>query len=154
MTNLSDKVSNGSGQKNQKISTVLGFDFGMKRIGVAVGQSITETATPLPLLPAQDGAPNWVDVKAVLEEWKPQLLLVGLPVHMDGTEQLLTKAAKRFGNRLNGRFNLPVEWVDERLTSYEAEQMVDTFDIKLDGRHLNIDSLSAKLIVEQWFNTK
>jgi len=141
-----------SGSKIREIKTVVGFDFGMKRIGVAVGQIVTRTATPLPLIKAQDGAPKWDEVKIILDEWQPQLLIVGLPVHMDGTEQLLTKAAKRFGNRLNGRFNLPVEWVDERLTSYEAESMVEELGIKLNEDDLNIDSLSAKLIVEQWLN--
>jgi len=134
------------------IKTVLGFDFGMKRIGVAVGQTVTQTATPLPLLKAQDGAPKWQEVKKIIDEWQPQVLIVGLPVHMDGTEQLLTKAANRFGNRLNGRFNIAVEWVDERLTSYEAESLVDEFDLKLNDEAMNIDSLSAKLIVEQWLS--
>ncbi len=138
--------------KQGETKTVVGFDFGTKRIGVAVGQIVTRTATPLPLIKAQDGAPKWDEVKKILNEWQPQLLIVGLPVHMDGTEQPLTKAAKRFGNRLNGRFNLPVEWVDERLTSYEAESMVEEQGIKLNEDHLNIDSLSAKLIVEQWLN--
>jgi len=136
----------------RETKTVVGFDFGMKRIGVAVGQIVTRTATPLPLIKAQDGAPKWDEVKKILDEWQPQLLIVGLPVHMDGTEQLLTKAARRFGNRLSGRFNLPVEWVDERLTSYEAESMVEELGLTLNEGQLSIDSLSATLIVEQWFN--
>ena len=136
----------------REIKVVLGFDFGTKRIGVAVGQTVTQTATPLPLLKAQDGAPKWDQIQILIDEWRPQILIVGLPVHMDGTEQLLTKAAKRFGNRLNGRFNLPVEWVDERLTSYEAESLVGEYNIKLNDQQLNIDSFSAKLILEQWFS--
>ena len=137
-----------------EIKTVLGFDFGLKRIGVAVGQVITETATPLAHLNAQDGAPKWESVKKMIDEWSPQLLVVGYPLHMDGSEQALTKMAKRFGNRLHGRFNLPVEWVDERLTSYEAQLRADEDCLKLDGSELNIDSLSAKIILEQWLNLR
>lgn len=139
------------------ISCVLGFDFGMTKIGVAVGQTITMNASPLGLLKAQDGAPQWGKVEALIQEWTPQLLVVGYPVHMDGSEQAITKAAKRFGHRLSGRFQLPVQWVDERLTSYEAEHYLANLtqgDIKgnRESDKLNVDSLSAKLIIEQWFN--
>lgn len=139
------------------VKTVLGFDFGMTKIGVAVGQRITMQASPLGLLKAQDGAPQWKQVESLIDEWKPQLLIVGSPVHMDGSEQIMTKAAKRFGNRLSGRYQLPVEWVDERLTSYEAEHCL--FELTQgnsksvsESDKLNIDSISAKLIIEQWFN--
>lgn len=135
-----------------KTITVLAFDFGLKRIGVAVGQSLTQTAKPLPLLNAQDGAPKWDQVKQLIDDWQPKLLVVGLPVHMDGTEQDLTRFAKRFGNRLNGRFNLPVEWVDERLTSYEAELMLDDLNIGRSNDKIGIDSVSAMLILEQYFS--
>ncbi|MDX1810471.1 MAG: Holliday junction resolvase RuvX [Gammaproteobacteria bacterium] len=130
---------------------ILGFDFGMKNIGVAVGQGLTKTATPLPPLKAQDGAPRWQEIQTLIDQWQPQLLLVGLPLHMDGAEQDVTRAARRFGNRLNGRFHLPVEWVDERLSSYEAEALIS--DLKNQGHSdkLSIDSVSAQLIVEQWF---
>jgi len=139
------------------VNCVLGFDFGMTKIGVAVGQRITMNASPLGLLKAQDGAPQWGQVETLIQEWAPQLLLVGYPVHMDGSEQFVTKAAKRFGNRLSGRFQLPVEWVDERLTSYEAEHYLSDLLQGDIGSHresdkLNVDSLSAKLIIEQWFN--
>lgn len=133
------------------VKIVLGFDFGLKRIGVAVGQMITGTATPLPLLPARDGAPDWQKVKALIDEWQPQILLVGLPLNMDDTEQETTHLAKRFGNRLNGRFNLPVEWVDERLSSVEAEAILLETKTTAGRTQMNIDSLSAKIIVEQWF---
>ena len=135
----------------QAIKTVLGFDFGMKNIGVALGQSLTGTARPIATLKAQDGAPQWQEIQALINDWQPQLLLVGLPLHMDGTEQALTKAARRFGNRLNGRFKLPVEWIDERLTSYEAEMQMS--DLKQTGTSdkMSVDSVSAQLIVEQYF---
>lgn len=137
-----------------QVKTVLGFDFGLKRIGVAVGQVITKTATPLPYLCAQDGAPKWERVRGFIEEWSPQLLVVGCPLHMDGSAQPLTKMAKRFGNRLHGRFNLPVEWVDERLTSYEAQLRADEQGCKLDDEEKNLDSYSAAIILEQWLNQR
>ena len=135
-----------------EIKTVLAFDFGLKRIGVAVGQSLTQTAKPLPLLKAQDGAPKWDQIQQLIDEWQPQILVVGLPVHMDGTTQDVTKLATRFGNRLNGRFHLPVEWVDERLTSYEAELMLDDLNINPSNDKIGIDSVSAMLILEQYFS--
>lgn len=135
----------------RSVKTVLGFDFGLKRIGVAVGQLVTKTATPIATLQAQDGAPSWADIEHLIGEWSPDLLIVGLPVHMDGTEQALTRAATRFGNRLKGRFQLPVEWVDERLTSYEAEKQITDLKKSAHNDKLSVDSLSAQLIVEQWF---
>src|SRR6185437_5451854 len=97
---------------------VLGFDFGMKYIGVAVGQSITYSASPLTTLLAKDGIPAWQEVEQLLEKWRPQDLIVGVPLNMDGTQQLLTFCARRFIKRLHARFKLPVYEVDERLTSW------------------------------------
>lgn len=135
-----------------EIKTILGFDFGLKKIGVAVGQMVTKSASPLTLLKAQDGAPRWDEVHELIDEWAPQLLIVGYPLHMDGTEQAVSKAAKRFGNRLTGRFNIPVEWVDERLSSYEAELVLSDLNNVAESDKLNIDTVSAKLIIEQWIN--
>ena len=132
--------------------TVMGFDFGMKNIGVAVGQEITGTANPLTALKARDGIPDWEQIASLLQEWKPELLVVGLPLNMDGTEQDMTAAARRFGNRLHGRFGLPVEWQDERLTTYEA---LDQLGIrsKMDSRQRSdVDRLSAQLILQSWLN--
>jgi len=135
-----------------EIKTILGFDFGLTKIGVAVGQMVTKTASPLTLLPAQDGAPQWSVVQQLIDEWSPQLLIVGYPLHMDGSEQAVTKAAKRFGNRLTGRFQLPVAWVDERLSSHEAELYLADLNKSSESDKLNLDTISAKLIIEQWFN--
>lgn len=132
--------------------TLLGFDFGMKNIGIAVGQELTHTANPLTAIKARDGIPDWEQIRKLLDEWKPQLLIVGLPLNMDGTEQEMTAAARRFGNRLNGRFNIPVEWQDERLTTYEA---LDQMGIrsKMDSRQRSdVDQLSAQLILQSWLN--
>ncbi|WP_417542864.1 Holliday junction resolvase RuvX [Methylophaga thalassica] len=132
--------------------TLLGFDFGMKNIGIAVGQELTATANPLTAIKARDGIPDWSQIEKLLKEWQPDLLIVGLPLNMDGTEQEMTAAAKRFGNRLNGRFNIPVEWQDERLTTYEA---LDQMGIrsKMDSRQRSdVDQLSAQLILQSWLN--
>lgn len=132
--------------------TILGFDFGMKNIGIAVGQELTHTANPLTAIKARDGIPDWEQIHKLLDEWKPQLLIVGLPLNMDGTEQDMTAAARRFGNRLHGRFNIPVEWQDERLTTFEA---LDQMGIrsKMDTRQRSdVDQLSAQLILQSWLN--
>jgi putative Holliday junction resolvase len=124
----------------------------MKNIGIAVGQELTATANPLTAIKARDGIPDWSQIEKLLKEWQPDLLIVGLPLNMDGTEQEMTAAAKRFGNRLNGRFNIPVEWQDERLTTYEA---LDQMGIrsKMDSRQRSdVDQLSAQLILQSWLN--
>ncbi|HDZ16226.1 hypothetical protein LCGC14_1634700 [marine sediment metagenome] len=132
--------------------TLLGFDFGMKNIGIAVGQELTGTANPLTAIKARDGIPDWTIIGKLIAEWKPDMLIVGLPLNMDGTEQEMTAAAKRFGNRLNGRFNVPVEWQDERLTTFEAlEQM--GIRSKMDSKQRSdVDQLSAQLILQSWLN--
>lgn len=134
------------------VRTILGFDFGMKNIGIAVGQELTGTANPLTAIKARDGIPDWDQIERLLQEWQPDLLVVGLPLNMDGTEQEMTAAARRFGNRLHGRFGLPVEWQDERLTTFEA---LDQMGIrsKMDSRQRSdVDQLSAQLILQSWLN--
>ena len=97
--------------------TILGFDFGTKSIGAAVGQDLTGTASPLDALRARDGIPDWNEVGKLFAEWKPDLVVVGLPLNMDGTEQLMTFRARKFGNRLRERFRTEVRFQDERLTT-------------------------------------
>lgn len=131
--------------------TVLAFDFGTNSIGCAVGQSITGTAQGLSAFKAQDGIPNWELIGKVIAQWQPDLLVVGLPLNMDGTEQPLTQRAKKFANRLNGRFNLPVELQDERLTTVEAKSEIFArggFKALKKGK---VDAISACLILESWF---
>ena len=130
---------------------VIAFDYGEKRIGVAIGQSITGTANPLKPLSAKDGQPDWQKVDQLLKEWQPDYLLVGLPLNMDKTEQLLTKRAQKFANRLHGRFGMKVNMMDERLSSVEAREQLFT-DNGFKGLKKNsIDSQAACLILESWF---
>lgn len=134
--------------------TLIAFDFGMKSIGCAVGQSITGTAQALPAFKAQDGIPNWDTIEKMLQEWKPDLLIVGLPLNMDGTEQPLTQRAKKFANRLHGRFGLNVELHDERLTTVEARSEIFARGGFKALKKDKIDSISACLILESWFETQ
>jgi len=132
--------------------TYLAFDFGTRNIGVASGQSITGTASELGALRARDGIPDWNELEALLKEWKPDLVLVGLPLNMDDTESELAARARKFGNRLHGRFGVTVEMVDERLSSYEAKGEVMARGGSRDYRNNPVDSIAARLILESWLN--
>ncbi|MGC6405246.1 Holliday junction resolvase RuvX [Bisgaard Taxon 45] len=134
--------------------TVLAFDFGTKSIGCAVGQSITGTAQALPAFKAQDGIPNWEAVGKCLAEWQPDLVVVGLPLNMDGTEQDLTVRARKFANRLNGRFGLKVELHDERLTTTEARAEIFGRGGYKALNKSKVDGISACLILESWFENQ
>ena len=101
--------------------TLLGFDFGMKRIGVAVGQTVTKTARPLGVVKATQGSPQWDVLNKLINTWKPDALVVGIPLNMDGTEQRLTEAAKQFANLLHERFQLPVPNFGRRMLECHPE---------------------------------
>ncbi|MGM3190750.1 Holliday junction resolvase RuvX [Dickeya dadantii subsp. dieffenbachiae] len=131
--------------------TLLAFDFGTRSIGVAIGQEITGTARPLTSLKAQDGVPDWQKVEKLLNEWQPALIIVGLPLNMDGTEQPLTARARKFAQRLHGRFGVKVDLHDERLSTVEAR--ADLFE-RGGFRALDkgsVDAASAVIILESWF---
>ncbi|MEY3182781.1 MAG: hypothetical protein RLZ35_766 [Pseudomonadota bacterium] len=136
--------------------TVLGFDFGTKYIGVAVGQTITHLATPITSLKAIDGVPNWNEVKRLIDDWKPGLLLVGIPLNMDGTEQPMTFYARDFAHALHQLTGLPIEEIDERLSTWEAKKRVLTNKKHKNARSqaaLNdINATSAAILVEQWLS--
>ena len=135
--------------KTRPHKILLGFDFGMKRIGVAVGQSITQTANPLTTLKAQQGIPSWKEIETLINEWKADALIVGIPYNMDNTEQSITFSARKFANRLKGRFHLPVYLVDERLTTIEAKQQLAELGAKYADLK-QVDSYAAKIILESW----
>lgn len=128
----------------------LGFDFGFKRIGVAVGQSLTCSANPLPTLAAQSGAPDWSKMQKLVEEWRPQALVVGLPTCIDDTELYTTNAAKKFAKQLEKRFSLPVHMVDERLSTVEARERLFAQGGYRKIKNTEIDSIAACIILEQW----
>ncbi len=130
---------------------LLGFDFGTRRIGIAVGQELTRTASALITLNSPDGGPDWAGISKLIEEWQPDALVVGLPLNLDGSESETARLARSLGNRLAGRYNLPVFTVDERLSSSEAEAILAE-----QGRFdkADIDKLAAQLILQSWLEAQ
>jgi putative Holliday junction resolvase len=131
--------------------TALGFDFGMTSIGVAYGQSLTQTAKPLSTIKARDGIPDWSSMARLVDEWQPHYLIVGLPLNMDDSESQSSLRARKFANRLQARFGLPVELMDERLTSYAVKEEAKSRGHSGDYKKEPVDSLAAQMILEDWF---
>ena len=135
--------------------TVLGFDFGRVRIGIAVGQELTATASPLPAVMTRNQQPDWLAISRYITQWQPDLLVVGLPYQADGTPSAITQAALSFSQQLFQRYQRPVETIDERLSSQEAEyRLLQTDGVGRRKRRAKgaRDSLAAALILESWFN--
>ncbi len=126
--------------------TVLGFDYGTRRIGIAVGQELTHTATPLETVSVTGAHPDWTAISRIIEAWRPNALVVGVPFNLDGSEHAMTRAAQRFGEELHGRYKLPVHTVDERLSSHEARSLRP---VKQRSKQ-DIDSLAAQVILYTW----
>ena len=122
-------------------SIVMSFDFGMKRIGVAVGQKVTQTASGLGVVQAFDGIPKWDCLDKIVLDWRPERFIVGLPINMDGSNSEMSKKAQKFSRRISSRYNIRSEMFDERLTSFEAREH--------DGK-TDIDAIAAKIILESW----
>ena len=131
----------------------MAFDFGLRQIGVATGNTLLGTTRPLPILRARDGIPNWDELQALVEEWQPDVLIVGEPVNMDGSPSDLSGRAHKFSRRLHGRLGLPVEMVDERLSSFEAKQISREHGHRGDYQRNPVDSLAAELILKTWLNS-
>ena len=136
---------------NDSPQRLMAFDFGMKRMGVAIGQVITHSATPLETLPMKDGVPAWENISRLIQRWKPDALIVGIPLNMDGTDQPITHTAREFAIQLAEKTNLPVHPMDERLTTKAAREQ-----LFLDGGYKalqsgQVDAYAAKLILENWF---
>ena len=138
-------------QRTLTLETLLAFDFGQKRIGIAVGQSVTGTASPLVTLAARQGQPDWGTLDHIITTWHPSALVVGLPCHLDGAEQKITKEARRFAGDLQSRYGLPVHLVDERLTSDEAERLINK---QPRSNVRDVDQVAAQLILQDWFNQR
>jgi len=136
-------------------SLALGFDFGLRRIGVAVGSRATGSATPLGAIPCREGQPDWTAIQAFISEWQPDLLVVGLPYNSDGSDTDMSRAARRFGNRMGSRFGLPVEFVNERLSSNEAtRRLVEARRRGARGRirKQDVDQVAASIILQTWLD--
>jgi putative Holliday junction resolvase len=134
------------------VGTVLAFDFGERRIGVAVGELQLAIAHPLETIDAAANDARFARVAALLQEWRPVLLVVGLPLALDGSEHRLTGLARKFAQRLHGRFGIETRLVDERLTSVEAQREARASGLTARGSKRHVDPLAAKLILEAFFN--
>ena len=133
----------------------MAFDYGTRQIGVAVGQTLTGNAEPLTNLRARDGVPDWDQLARLIREWEPNVLVVGLPLNMDGSASDMSERAARFARRLNGRFQLPVETVDERLSTFEAKQhLKDQGRTPSSYRDDPVDSLAAALLLQTWLSSQ
>ncbi len=130
--------------------TLLGFDFGLRHIGVAVGQTYTRTAQPVTTLAAHKGVPEWPEITKLIQTWRPHALVVGIPLNMDGTEQPLTRAARRFAKALEKQTQLPVHSMDERLSTVEARAHLFAQGGYKALKKQAIDSMAAQLILESW----
>lgn len=139
--------------KIKKTITCLAFDFGTKSIGVAVGNSVSESAEELNTIKATEGIPNWDILKDLISEWQATHVIVGLPLNMDGSEGEITRRAKKFGNRLHGRFGVELDFVDERLTTREAKSEASQSGHKGDYAKNPVDSIAARLILESWWRS-
>ena len=134
-----------SAEAARQVTTIFGFDFGERRIGVAVGQTITRSATPLGIIGVRDGQPDWAVLTQMVRDYEPQLLVVGMPTHESGNPHALAARVERFCQQLHERYRLPVEIIDEYLSSVEAERRADA----IAGQ---VDALAAQVILETWLN--
>lgn len=132
------------------MSTLLGFDFGPRKIGVAVGQTVTGTARPLRTLRCRNQRPDWAGIEALVREWTPSALVLGLPLRTDDTPVDWADQIHRFARQLEGRFGLKVHLIDERLTSVEARDQISSRPGRKPADHLLEDAVAAALILETW----
>ncbi len=137
---------------NARIRSVLAFDFGLVQIGVAVGNTLLRSTQPLAILRAREGVPDWQALEQLVRDWQPDLLLVGDPLNMDGSDSELCERARKFARRLHGRLGLPVTMVDERLTSFEAKQVSREQGHRGNYKRRPIDSQAAELVLQSWLN--
>jgi len=140
---------------HQSVHTVLAFDFGLKRIGLAAGDSLTSSAAPLPAIAVSQSGPDWGSIERQLRAVHPRVLVVGAPYNADGTPGTLAAAARRFASELEKRFGLPVNMVDERWSSLEANEALKarraSGERRKRIRREDIDSAAAAVILERWF---
>ncbi|MDY6830111.1 MAG: Holliday junction resolvase RuvX [Pseudomonadota bacterium] len=129
------------------MQTLLGFDFGVTKIGVAVGQTLTATATPLEVVAARDGQPDWSQLDRLIKQWRPDAMVVGEPLNMDDSDSPMAQRARKFRNRLADRYHCPVHLVDERLSSRAARTRQSP---RARRRETKIDAVAAQVILETW----
>ena len=125
---------------------IIAFDYGEKKIGVAVGQTSTNTSSPLQIIFNKDNNTNWTSISSLLDEWKPDLILLGKPLNMDGSDSEIMKKVDKFYKELKSIYDADIEFVDERLTTFEAREILK------DEKHDNVDAHAAKILIDNWFN--
>jgi putative Holliday junction resolvase len=125
---------------------IIAFDYGEKKIGVAVGQTSTNTSSPLQIIFNKDNKINWVSISSLLDEWKPDLILLGKPLNMDGSESEIMKKVDKFYKQLKSIYDADIEFVDERLTTFEAREILK------DEKQDNVDAHAAKILIDNWFD--
>ena len=124
---------------------IVAFDFGEKKIGVAVGQTSTYTSSPLQVIFNNHDKVNWNEISVLLEEWKPELILVGKPLNMDGTDSEIMKKVDIFYKKLKSLYDAKFEYVDERLTTFEARDILKENNVE------TVDANAAKILIDNWF---
>ena len=125
---------------------IIAFDYGEKKIGVAVGQTSTNTSSPLQIIFNKDNKTNWISISSLLDEWKPDLILIGKPLNMDGSDSEIMKKVDKFYKELKSIYDADIEFVDERLTTFEAREILK------DEKHDNVDAHAAKILIDNWFD--
>tara|TARA_Y200000002_G_scaffold375236_1_gene377196 strand:+ start:651 stop:1043 length:393 start_codon:yes stop_codon:yes gene_type:complete len=125
---------------------IVAFDFGEKKIGVAVGQTSTYTSSPLQVIFNNHDKVNWNEISILLEEWKPELILVGKPLNMDGTDSEIMKKVDVFYKKLESLYDAKFEYIDERLTTFEARDILKENNVE------TVDANAAKILIDNWFN--
>ncbi|HEY9276756.1 MAG TPA: Holliday junction resolvase RuvX [Methylotenera sp.] len=144
--NVYDKTKVQSG-------TVLAFDFGERRIGIAIGEHLINSANPLTTIDNESNEVRFAAITQLINEWQPRLLVVGLPLSLDGSETEITQLCKKFARRLNGRFNLPVIMIDERYSSTEASQLLNESGVKGRAQKTMLDQVAAQTILRSYFDS-
>ncbi len=139
------------------MSTVIGFDFGKQRTGIAIGNTMTGIATPHTVIQSKNNKPDWDKITKLFNEWRPEQIVVGVPYHLDGKSSEMTEVALRFARQIEGRYNLAVHTINEQLSSREAEQRLK--QSRQQGRNKkitkeDIDKLAAAIILESWFQVQ
>ena len=124
---------------------IVAFDYGEKKIGVAVGQTETNTSSPLQIIFNNNDQVNWNEISVLLDEWKPELIIIGKPLNMDGSDSDIMKQVEKFYQKLKNTYDINLEYIDERLTTFEAKQILEDTDIN------QVDANAAKILIDNWF---
>ena len=131
---------------------VMAFDYGLRNIGIAIGQNITKSASTFYVIKAKEGEPDWIKLDSIVKEWEPALFIVGDPFNMDGTKSEFQKRISHFSTELKNRYKIRLHMMDERLTTKEAKERIKTESSEL-KKSTNKHSISAQIILEDWFRS-